>query len=31
VTFPPDVAEIDGFLRLQQDARENRRGLWSSQ
>jgi len=31
VTFPPDVAEIDGFLRLQQDARENRRGLWANQ
>ena len=31
VTFPPDVAEIDGFLVHQQEARENGRGLWATQ
>jgi micrococcal nuclease len=31
VTFPPDVAEIDGFLVWQQDARGNRRGLWANE
>jgi micrococcal nuclease len=31
VTFPPDVAEIDRFLLLQQEARENGRGLWANQ
>ncbi len=28
VTFPPDVAETENLLSLQQDARENKRGLW---
>ena len=27
-TYPPDVAYQDTFLRLQQEAREARRGLW---
>jgi len=27
-TFPPNIKYVDLFLRLQQEARENNRGLW---
>lgn len=30
MTFPPNVKYTDLFLKLQQEARENNRGLWSS-
>ncbi len=29
MTIPPNVKHQDLFLRLQKEARENRRGLWS--
>lgn len=29
VTFPPDVAQTDNFKALQEDARENGRGMWA--
>lgn len=28
-TFPPNIKYVDLFLKLQQEARENQRGLWS--
>lgn len=28
-TFPPDVSKADQFKQAQQEARENKRGLWS--
>ncbi len=29
VTFPPDVAQTDNFKALQEEAREDERGMWS--
>ena len=28
-TFPPNIKYVDKFLRLQREARENRKGLWA--
>ena len=30
-TFPPNVKYVDEFLRLQREARENKRGLWAEE
>ncbi|MFN8298101.1 MAG: thermonuclease family protein [Chitinophagales bacterium] len=31
MTIPPNVAHADEFLKLQQEARENKRGMWQHQ
>ena len=30
-TYPPDVKHVDLFLKLQREAKEERRGLWSAE